>query len=42
MAVFEEWLRKARPAGRCGPGQLRRPPHFKRVCRPTDEAYRLD
>jgi len=37
MAVFAEWLRKARPAAR----GLRRPLHFKRVCRPTDAAYRF-
>jgi anaerobic selenocysteine-containing dehydrogenase len=42
MAVFEEWLAKARPAGEHGPDGLRRPPHFKRVCRPSDAAFRLD
>jgi hypothetical protein len=41
MAVFEEWLAKTRPAGEFGPGDLRRPPHLKRVCRPTDTAFRL-
>ena len=38
MQVFEEWLAKARPAA----GSLRRPLHFKRVLRPTDDAYRLE
>ncbi|MBX3463832.1 MAG: molybdopterin-dependent oxidoreductase [Planctomycetes bacterium] len=41
MAVFEEWLAKTRPAGSFGPGGLRRPLHLKRVCRPTDAAFRL-
>ncbi len=41
MAVFEEWLAKTRPADGHGPGRLRRPLHLKRVCRPTDEAFRL-
>jgi len=41
MEVFEEWLQKARPADSHGPGGLRRPLHFKRVCRPVDAAYRL-
>ncbi|MBL9078950.1 MAG: molybdopterin-dependent oxidoreductase [Planctomycetes bacterium] len=39
--VFEEWLAKTRPADRFGPGRLRRPLHLKRVCRPTDGAFRL-
>jgi len=39
MAIFEEWLAKARPAGPHSPGGLRRPPHFKRVCRPTEDAF---
>ncbi len=38
MAVFEEWLARTRPAQ----GDLRRPLHFKRVLRPTDEAFRLE
>jgi anaerobic selenocysteine-containing dehydrogenase len=42
MAVFAEWLAKARPAGPHGPGNLRRPLHFKRVCRPIDAAYKLE
>jgi hypothetical protein len=41
MAVFEEWLAKARPAGRFGKDGLRRPLHLKRVCRPTDGAFQL-
>ncbi|MCU0866555.1 MAG: molybdopterin-dependent oxidoreductase [Planctomycetes bacterium] len=41
MAVFEEWLAKARPAGEFGTGGLRRPLHLKRVCRPTDDAFKL-
>ncbi|MGE3171348.1 MAG: molybdopterin dinucleotide binding domain-containing protein [Planctomycetota bacterium] len=41
MEVFDEWLEKARPADRHGPGELRRPLHLKRVCRPTDAAFRL-
>jgi anaerobic selenocysteine-containing dehydrogenase len=41
MAVFEEWLAKSRPAGEHGPGDLRRPLHLKRVCRPTEESFRL-
>jgi anaerobic selenocysteine-containing dehydrogenase len=42
MEVFEEWLQKARPADSHGPGGLRRPLHFKRVCRPVDAAYKLE
>ena len=38
MAVFEEWLAKARPAKA---GGLRRPLHWKRVCRPVDAAFVL-
>ncbi|MBL8723650.1 MAG: molybdopterin-dependent oxidoreductase, partial [Planctomycetes bacterium] len=41
MQVFEEWLAKTRPAGEYGVGGLRRPLHLKRVCRPTDAAFRL-
>jgi hypothetical protein len=41
MAVFEEWLAKTRPAGQHGTDGLRRPLHLKRVCRPTDAAFRL-
>jgi hypothetical protein len=37
MAVFREWLARARPAD----GELRRPLHFKRVVRPVEAAYRL-
>jgi anaerobic selenocysteine-containing dehydrogenase len=40
LAHFQQWLQKARPAP--GPGGLRRPLHFKRVCRPADSAYRID
>jgi anaerobic selenocysteine-containing dehydrogenase len=41
MEVFEAWLLKARPAAAHGPGRLRRPPHFKRVCRPVERAFEL-
>ncbi len=41
MLVFEEWLARTKPAGEFGEGGLRRPLHFKRVCRPTDAAFRL-
>ncbi len=41
MQVFEEWLQRARPAGQHGKDGLRRPLHFKRVCRPDDAAFRL-
>ncbi len=41
MAAFEEWLAKTRPAGEFGVDGLRRPLHLKRVCRPTDAAFRL-
>ena len=41
MLVFEEWMAKTRPAGEHGKNGLRRPLHLKRVCRPTDEAFRL-
>ena len=37
MEVFREWMDRARPAS----GDIRRPRHFKRVLRPTDEAYEL-
>jgi len=40
MQVFEEWLAKARPADAHGVDDLRRPLHLKRVCRPTDAAFR--
>ncbi|MGQ0613768.1 MAG: molybdopterin-dependent oxidoreductase [Planctomycetaceae bacterium] len=36
-AVYQEWLRLARPAA----GELRRPLWFSRAVRPADEAYRL-
>jgi anaerobic selenocysteine-containing dehydrogenase len=39
VAIFEEWTKKARPAP--GPGGLRRPLHFARAVRPTNEAYRF-
>jgi hypothetical protein len=38
MDVFHEWQRETRPPT----GNLRRPLHFKRVLRPTDDAYRLE
>jgi hypothetical protein len=38
LEVFAEWLARARPAK---PGGLRRPLWFKRVVRPSDDAYRL-
>lgn len=38
MAVFEEWVKKSRPVH---PGGLRRPLHFARAVRPTNEAYRF-
>ncbi len=41
MQVFEEWLARTKPAGEHGPANLRRPLHFKRVCRPSDAAYQL-
>ena len=41
MAAFEQWLQKARPASTHGPGGLRRALHLKRVCRPSDAAFRL-
>ena len=37
MAIYEEWLAKARP--RRGPGGERRPLHFARAVRPKDSAY---
>jgi anaerobic selenocysteine-containing dehydrogenase len=40
MEVFREWLAKTRPAP--GPGGLRRPLHFARAVRPSDEAYRVE
>ena len=40
MEVFHEWQAETRPAP--GPGGLRRPLQFKRVLRPTDEAYQLE
>jgi hypothetical protein len=41
MQVYAEWLQKTRPADTHGPGGLRRPLHFKRVCRPQEETFRL-
>ncbi len=38
MEVFEEWVKKARPVH---PGGLRRPLHFARAVRPTNDAYRM-
>ena len=37
MEVYREWKQKARPAT----GELRRPLHFKRVVRPTEQSFRL-
>ena len=37
--VYEQWLRKTRPAP--GPDGLRRPLWFARAVRPAHEAYRL-
>jgi hypothetical protein len=37
MEVYREWLAKARAAK----GSLRRPLHFARAVRPSNEAYRL-
>jgi anaerobic selenocysteine-containing dehydrogenase len=37
MAVYREWLAKARPAS----GELRRPLHFARAVKPATSAYRL-
>ena len=42
MAAFTAWLQKARPASSHGQDGLRRPLHLKRVCRPTDDAFRRD
>jgi anaerobic selenocysteine-containing dehydrogenase len=39
MAVYREWVKKARPGP--GPGGLRRPLELKRVARPSDGAYRV-
>jgi anaerobic selenocysteine-containing dehydrogenase len=39
MAIFREWLNRARPTP--GPGGLRRPPWLFRPLRPAPEAYRL-
>jgi len=41
MAVFEEWMARTRPAGEHGVDGLRRPLHFKRVCRPVEDAFKL-
>ncbi len=41
MEVFEEWQAKTRPAATHGQDGLRRPLHLKRVCRPTDETFKL-
>jgi anaerobic selenocysteine-containing dehydrogenase len=40
MAVFEEWMARTKPADRFGKNGLRRPLHLKRVCRPTDDAFK--
>jgi hypothetical protein len=37
MAVYHEWLAKARPVK----GPLRRPLHFARAVKPAPEAYKL-
>ena len=41
MEVFEEWQARTRPAAAHGQDGLRRPMHLKRVCRPTDDAFKL-
>jgi anaerobic selenocysteine-containing dehydrogenase len=38
IAIFEDWMGKTRPAP--GPGGLRRPLHFARAVRPSNDAYR--
>jgi anaerobic selenocysteine-containing dehydrogenase len=38
MEIYREWLALARPAP--GPGGLRRPLHFARAVRPSNDAYR--
>ena len=40
MEVYREWQAQTRPAP--GPGGLRRPLHFKRVVRPTEECFKLE
>ena len=37
----EEWQARTRPAAAHGQDGLRRPMHLKRVCRPTDDAFKL-
>jgi hypothetical protein len=39
-AVYQEWLRLARPAGPGSPGALRRPPWLIRPLKPTAGSYR--
>ncbi len=39
MEIYREWLALARPAP--GPGGLRRPMHFSRAVRPSNDAYRV-
>ncbi|GMQ93576.1 MAG: molybdopterin-dependent oxidoreductase [Acidimicrobiia bacterium] len=39
FAVYRDWLSKTKPGP--GPGGLRRPLHFDRPVKPTEEAYRL-
>ena len=41
MAVFEEWQQNTRPAAEHGQDGLRRPMHLKRVCRPSDDTFKL-
>jgi len=40
MAVYHEWLERARPAP--GPDGTRRPRHFKRVARPAEDTFSLE
>jgi hypothetical protein len=39
MEIYREWLALARPAP--GPGGLRRPLHFARAVRPTNDTYTI-
>ncbi len=39
MEIYREWRARARPAP--GPGGLRRPLHFARAVRPSNDAYRV-
>jgi hypothetical protein len=39
MEVYREWIALARPAP--GPGGLRRPLHFARAVRPSNDVYKI-